>query len=65
MALRDLFLLDPGVVYLNHGSFGATPRSVFDVYQEWQRRLERQPVQFLAGELIGHLRQARQAGILR
>jgi isopenicillin-N epimerase len=61
MALRELFLLDPEVVFLNHGSFGATPRPVFEAYQEWQRRLERQPVQFLAGELMGHLRQARQA----
>jgi isopenicillin-N epimerase len=61
MALRELFLLDPDVVFLNHGSFGATPRPVFEAYQEWQRRLERQPVQFLAGELMGHLRQARRA----
>ena len=61
MALRELFLLDPEVVFLNHGSFGATPRPVFEAYQEWQRRLERQPVRFLAGELMGHLRQARQA----
>jgi isopenicillin-N epimerase len=42
-ALRDLFLLDPDVVFLNHGSFGAVPRPVFEVYPEWQRRLERQP----------------------
>lgn len=39
-SLRDLFLLDPTVVFLNHGSFGATPRPVFEVYQEWQCRLE-------------------------
>ena len=44
MTSRDLFLLDPDVVYLNHGAFGACPRSVFDLYQEWQRELERQPV---------------------
>jgi len=45
--LKEQFLLDPNVVYLNHGSFGATPRAVFDVYQSWQRELERQPVEFL------------------
>lgn len=46
--LKELFLLDPGVVYLNHGSYGACPRPVFDVYQGWQRELEREPVDFLA-----------------
>lgn len=45
--LRKLFLLDPSVVYLNHGSFGATPREVFRAYQVWQRELENQPVEFL------------------
>ena len=45
--LKDQFLLEPDVIYLNHGSFGATPKPVFDVYQRWQRELERQPVEFL------------------
>jgi isopenicillin-N epimerase len=48
--VRNLFLLDPDVVFLNHGSFGACPRPVFDVYQRFQRELERQPVEFLALE---------------
>ncbi len=61
MSLKEQFMLDPDVVFLNHGSFGATPRPVFDAYQAWQRRLERQPVRFLAEELIDHLRAARQA----
>jgi isopenicillin-N epimerase len=46
-ALHRQFLLDPAVTFLNHGSFGATPKAVFDVYQNWQRELERQPVEFL------------------
>ena len=49
-AVKESFLLDPSVVYLNHGSFGACPRPVFEAYQRWQRELERQPVEFLALE---------------
>src|SRR5512142_193577 len=47
LGLETEFLLDPAVCFLNHGSFGATPRPVFDEYQRWQRELERQPVEFL------------------
>lgn len=45
--LKDLFLLNPDVVFLNHGSFGACPKPVFETYQRWQLELERQPVEFL------------------
>ena len=45
---RDEFLLDPRITFLNHGSFGATPRRVFDCYQRWQRELEYEPVEFLS-----------------
>ena len=48
--MREHFLLDPAVVFLNHGSFGACPRPVFEAYQRFQRELERQPVEFLALE---------------
>ncbi len=47
MSLRDLFLLEPGIVFLNHGSFGACALPVFEAYQAWQRELERRPVEFL------------------
>jgi isopenicillin-N epimerase len=46
-ALRDVFLLDPSWIFLNHGSFGACPRPVFEVYQRLQLELERQPLEFL------------------
>jgi isopenicillin-N epimerase len=45
--LRPEFLLDPEVAFLNHGSFGACPRPVFERYQAWQRELEREPIDFL------------------
>jgi isopenicillin-N epimerase len=60
-ALREHWTLDSEVVFLNHGSFGATPRVVLEEQQEWRARLERQPVQFMARELEGHLDQARGA----
>jgi len=59
--LKASFLLDPSVVFLNHGSFGATPRPVFEAYREWQLRLERQPVRFLGRELDGLLLEARES----
>jgi len=57
--LKSQFLLDPDVVFLNHGSFGACPRTVFEVYQNWQLELERQPVAFLGRRAIGLLAEAR------
>ena len=59
--LRSLFLLRDGLVFLNHGSFGACPRPVLDVYQRWQRELEANPVAFLAEDrgLAGRLAAAR------
>src|SRR5215469_17201831 len=59
LALRQEFLLNPEVAFLNHGSFGACPRPVFDRYQAWQRELELEPVDFLARRLPGLLDGAR------
>jgi len=57
--MKDKFLLDPEVTFLNHGSFGACPKQVFDAYRGWQRELERQPVEFLGRRAQGYLAEAR------
>jgi isopenicillin-N epimerase len=59
-AMRDAFLLDPDTVFLNHGSFGACPREVFEQYQHWQLEMERNPVAFLGRRSGLLLAQARQ-----
>jgi len=58
--MRDQFLLDPDVVFLNHGSYGACPRPVFEAWQGWQRELERNPVAFLGRRSAGLLGAARE-----
>jgi isopenicillin-N epimerase len=60
--VRDLFLLDPDVVFLNHGSFGACPRPVFEEYQRRQLEVERAPIEHLSlkrrlPELIADVRE--------
>ena len=58
--LKQQFLIDPSVTFLNHGSFGATPKPVFDEYQRWQRELEKQPVEFLGRRVMGLTAEARE-----
>ena len=60
-SLKEYFLIDPNIVFLNHGSYGAAPKPVFEAYQNWQLRLERQPVLFLSRELTGLLLESRVA----
>jgi len=59
--LRREFLLDPGIAFLNHGSFGACARPVFERYQAWQRELESEPVDFFDRRLPALLDMARTA----
>lgn len=59
--MRALFLLDPDLVFLNHGSFGACPVPVFEAHVALQRALERNPVEFLGRRSAGLLRAAREA----
>lgn len=59
--LRSQFLLDPSVIFLNFGSFGACVKPVFDDYQQWQLELEREPVQFITVNGLKYLQQSREA----
>ncbi len=59
--LRRHWLLDPGVVFVNHGSFGACPRPVLDAQTRLREQMEREPVRFFTREAPRLLRDAREA----
>ncbi len=59
--MREHFTLEPGVTFLNHGSFGACPRVVLDEQTALRARLEREPVRFFLRELEPLLDRAREA----
>lgn len=50
--------LDPDFLTVNHGSFGATPRSVLAAQRAWQDQLERQPSRFMNRIYSGAIRKA-------
>lgn len=55
---RRHWLLDPDIVFLNHGSFGSCPAVVLEEQRRWRDRMERQPVTFFVRELPGLLDEA-------
>ena len=57
-ALRRRFHLETGTTFLNHGSFGTTPRVVLAAAARWQRRMEANPDRFMREILPGELRKA-------
>lgn len=57
-AVRNEFALAADFLTVNHGSYGATPRCVLAVQEEWRRRMEAQPTRFFAQELPVALRAA-------
>ena len=58
---KSLFSLDPEVTYLNHGSFGACPKVIFDNLVSFQKKLEFEPVNFLDNHLYQYLKESRSA----
>ncbi|MGB1102948.1 MAG: aminotransferase class V-fold PLP-dependent enzyme [Crocinitomicaceae bacterium] len=59
--LKDKFLLHPDITFLNHGSFGACPKPVFEAYQRFQLELEREPIQFITKTGMEYLKTSREA----
>jgi len=51
--------LQEGLVFLNHGSFGACPRAVLQRQNELRAQLEREPIRFIVNELEPLLDEAR------
>ena len=60
-SLKSLFMLDSNITYLNHGSFGACPKEIFNSLVKWQERLEKDPVKHLAFDVFKHLEGSREA----
>ena len=60
-SLKSFFLLNEDITFLNFGSFGATPKPVFDRYQSYQLEMERDPVQFITVRLSQYLKKSREA----
>ena len=57
--MKSLFMLDPEVTYLNHGSFGACPVPIFNSLIKWQKILEKEPVKHLAHDIQYFLEKSR------
>ncbi|MGN6688885.1 MAG: aminotransferase class V-fold PLP-dependent enzyme [Actinomycetales bacterium] len=57
--VASLWTLEPSVVHLNHGSFGAVPRPIQQEQRSWRERMESNPVRFFAREAAGALEVAR------
>lgn len=53
------WLLEPGTTFLNHGSFGASPKRVLHRQREMREQLERNPVRFFGREYPDMLDRAR------
>lgn len=54
----DAWSLRPGVTYLNHGSFGPTPRPVLEARRKWSEKLAAEPMDFFIRQMETHLDEA-------
>ena len=58
--MKSQFLLDPNITFLNHGSFGACPKPIFEEYQRLQLELENEPVYFIQKKSASYLKIAKE-----
>lgn len=58
--MRARWTLDPRISYLNHGSFGATPKPVLAAQSQLRAEMEAEPVEFLGRSLPTRLRAVRE-----
>lgn len=45
--IKEQFLLKKDITYLNFGAYGACPKPIFEVYQNFQKELEEEPTLFI------------------
>ena len=57
--MKSQLLLDKSITFLNHGSFGACPKPVFEEFQRFQLELENEPVDFIQKKLPLYLKEAK------
>ncbi len=58
--MKSQFLLDTTITFLNHGSFGACPKPIFEEYQRLQYELENEPVYFIQKKSAEYLKIAKE-----
>ena len=59
--LKKLFMLNPEITFLNHGSYGACPKPIFDSLIRMKKQLEFEPVKFLGYDIFPLLDKSREA----
>lgn len=58
-SIRSLWDFEPDIAFLNHGSYGAVPIPVLEAYFNIQKKIEKNPVEFLSRKLPGLLSEVR------
>ena len=59
--LKSQFMLDPETIFLNHGSFGACAKPIYENLIAWQKKLEKEPVKFFEETIFNALTKSRKA----
>ena len=58
--LRSEWMLDERITFLNHGSFGAVSRVIFEKQTDWRRRIEAEPIELLGRRAMELIEQAKE-----